>query len=351
MFKSLKIPILVKDIFTTAFFLSITTLFCYIIGGMHTNDNTYVPLLYVLSVLLVSRFTAGYICGIVAAVLAVLGVNYMFTYPYMEFNFTISGYPLTFLVMLTVALTTSTLTSYKNEKDQIEIENERERMRSNLLRAISHDLRTPLTSIAGSVEAVLERDELSREKQKELLSDVKNDAEWLVRMVENLLSVTRIENGDAKIKKTYEAAEEVVSESLEKFKKRFPNIKVKVSVPEKVLFVPMDAFLIEQVISNLLENAVLHGKTTSNIRLAVDIENKEAVFSVKDDGRGISKDALPHLFTDYFDSARMSFSREKRNMGIGLSVCQTIIKVHGGSISAHNCEEGGAEFIFTLPLE
>ena len=351
MHKSFRLKFSPRDILITIFFLALTTLFCYIIGGMHTGENTYVPLLYVLAVLLVSRFTEGYGCGIVAAFIAVLGVNYMFTYPYMEFNFTLAGYPITFLVMLTVALTTSTLTSYKYEKDMIKVENYREKMRSNLLRAISHDLRTPLTSIVGSVGAVLERAELSEKERRGLLLDVKNDAEWLIRMVENLLSVTRIENGAAKIKKTPEAVEEVVSEAVVKFKKRFPKVKIHVEVPETVLFVSMDAVLIEQVIFNLLENAVIHGKTTQNISLSVEVSGKSAAFSVKDDGDGIKNEAIPHLFTDYFDSERMSFSTEKRNMGIGLSVCQSIIKVHGGNICAKNCEEGGAEFCFRLPID
>ena len=349
--KLFKIKINKRDALLTASILAITALLCYVLNSMHTGENTYVSLLFVLAVLLVSRFTEGYSCGIIATFIAVLGVNYIFTYPYMAFNFTLAGYPITFIVMLTVALTTSTLTSYKYEKDMIKLENYREKMRSNLLRAISHDLRTPLTSIVGAVGAVLERDELSEKERRELLLDVKNDAEWLIRMVENLLSVTRIENGAAKIRKSPEAVEEVISESLIKFKKRFPDIKIKTVIPETVLFVPMDAVLIEQVIFNLLENAVIHGKNTKNIFLSVVVNGKNAQVSVKDDGNGIKEETIPHLFTDYFDSERMSFSKEKRNMGIGLSVCQSIIKVHDGHISAKNCEEGGAEFSFTLPME
>ena len=135
------------------------------------------------------------------------------------------------------------------------------------------------------------------------------------------------------------------------FKKRNPKVEVSVTVPEDLLFVPMDAVLIEQVIFNLLENAVIHGKTTKNISLSVEVSGKNVSFSVKDDGVGIKEEAIPHLFTDYFDSERMSFSKEKRNMGIGLSVCQSIIKVHGGSITAENCKDGGAEFRFQLPIE
>lgn len=347
--KSFSLPT-IREIFLTTGALVATTLLCSFLGGITTGETTYVPLLFVLCVLLVSRFTEGYICGIAAAVIAVLGVNFVFTYPYMAFNFTLAGYPITFVVMLAVAFTTSTLTSHIKQQEIIKLENEREKMRSNLLRAISHDLRTPLTSIIGSVEAVIEREELSKEKQRELLTDVKNDAEWLIRMVENLLSVTRIENGPAKIKKTPEVVEEIVSESVVKFKKRFPQIKIKVSVPETALFVPMDAVLIEQVIFNLLENAVIHGKNTKSMVLSVERYNEKAVFSVSDDGEGISQDVYPHLFTDYFDSNRRSYSHEKRNMGIGLSVCQTIIKAHGGIIYAQNREPHGAEFTFTLPL-
>ena len=343
--KTLSLPT-IKEILLTAGALVSTTFLCSFLRSITTGETTYVPLLFVLCVLLVSRFTEGYICGIAAAVIAVLGVNYVFTYPYMAFNFTLAGYPITFVVMLAVAFTTSTLTSHIKQQEIIKLE----KMRSNLLRAISHDLRTPLTSIIGSVEAVIERDELNKEKQKELLVDVKNDAEWLIRMVENLLSVTRIENGPAKIKKTPEVVEEIVSESVVKFKKRFPQIKIKVSVPETALFVPMDAVLVEQVIFNLLENAVIHGKDTSTLELSVRKINEKAIFTVADDGSGISKEAYPHLFTDYFDSNRRSYSHEKRNMGIGLSVCQTIIKAHGGIIYAQNREPHGAEFTFTLPL-
>lgn len=340
----------IVDIFLTIAALAITTLLCSFLGQITPGETTFVPLLFVFCVLLVSRFTDGYICGIVAAIVAVLGVNYVFTFPYMAFNFTLSGYPITFIVMMAVAFTTSTLTSHIKQQEIIKLENEREKMRSNLLRAISHDLRTPLTSIIGSVEAVIERDELSKEKQKELLTDVKNDAEWLIRMVENLLSVTKIENGPAKIKKTPEVVEEIVSESVVKFKKRFPNIKIQVSVPDDALFVPMDAVLIEQVVFNLLENAVIHGKTTKTLEFSVKKVNEKAIFTVADDGDGISKEAYPHLFTDYFDSSRRSYSHEKRNMGIGLSVCQTIVKAHGGIIYAQNRNPKGAEFTFTLPI-
>ena len=340
------------DILITVSALSITTIICAVMKGISSTE-TYVPLLYVLAVLLVARFTNRYSCGLIAAVVAVLGVNYAFTYPYMELNFSITGYPITFVVMLAVAMTTSTLTVHIKREEMINLENSREKMRANLLRAISHDLRTPLTSIIGSVSAVLDNEELSPEQSRKLLEDVRGDAEWLIRMVENLLSVTRIENGQQNptLKKTPELVEEIVSEVITKFRKNFPEIKTTVSIPDNALFVPMDAVLIEQVLYNLLENAVIHGDKTENIKLTVEQQPNHAVFSVEDDGNGISEDVLPRLFTDYFDRAGVSYYREKRNMGIGLSVCMTIVKAHGGDISADNNAGGGAVFKFTLPLE
>lgn len=339
-----------SDIMITLVILSMTTAVCIILSDLGDSD-IFVPLLYVLAVLIVARTTDSYTCSITAAVIAVLGVNYVFTYPYMEFNFSISGYPLTFVVMLAVAISTSTLTIHIKQQQLINFENEREKVRANLMRAISHDLRTPLTSIIGSLGAVVDRDELSDDKKRELLLEARSDAQWLLRMVENLLSVTRVESKEAQIAKTPEAAEEVVSETVTKFKKNFPNIHISVSVPTDVLFVPMDAMLIEQVMANLLENAVIHGENTKNIQLVVTKTEKEAIFSVADDGCGIAPDALPRLFTDYFDRTKNLYYREKRNMGIGLSVCQTIINSHGGKISASNLADAGAQFTFTLPLE
>lgn len=340
------------DIVITVLAMSITTLVCVILKGL-SETETYVPLLYVLAVLLVARFTNSYTCGLVAAVVAVLGVNYAFTYPYMAFNFSITGYPITFVVMLAVATTTSTLTVHIRHQEMINLENSREKMRANLLRAISHDLRTPLTSIIGSVSTVLDNDKLTPEQSRTLLEDVRSDAEWLIRMVENLLSVTRIENGEQKpnLKKTPEAVEEIISEVVSKFKKRFPGIKVSISIPDHVMFVPMDAVLIEQVLYNLLENAVIHGGKTKNIKLKVSAYTNFAEFVVADDGNGIPDDVLPRLFTDYFDRAATSYYREKRNMGIGLSVCMTIVKAHDGVMTAKNNAYGGASFEFTLPLE
>ena len=341
----------VLDAAVTLLSLCVTGMVCVLLRSFSDGD-TYVPLLFVLCVLVVSRFTNGYICGIAAALIAVLGVNYVFTYPYMELNFSISGYPLTFFTMLAVAVSTSTLTTHIKEQEKLKLETEREKMRANLLRAVSHDLRTPLTSISGSIGLALDDPEMSPEGQRILLQEAREDADWLIRMAENLLSVTRIGEGETKIEKTPEAAEEIAAEAARKFRKNYQEVELSVTAPDEVLFVPMDAVLIEQVLTNLLENAVIHGGNTKHVSLDVRRDGNMAAFSVTDDGAGISREAQQRMFTDYFDLAQQSCrGREKRNMGIGLSVCMTIVKAHGGNIRAENLPSGGARFEFTLPLD
>ena len=339
-----------KNFAVTFVALGGTTLICVLLRTMG-NTESYVPLMYVLCVLLVSRFTDGYVCGIIAAVTAVLGVNYVFTYPYMAFNFTISGYPVTFAIMLAVSISTSALMTRIKLEEKLKLESERERLRADLFRSVSHDLRTPLTSISGSVNAVLAEPEMPEAKRCELLTGVRNDADWLIRMVENLLSITRM-GSEAHIEKDPEAVEEIVAEAAVKFRKRFPNVSLSVSAPDEVLFVPMDAVLIEQVLANLLENAVIHGAKTTEISMGVCAKAGRAVFSVCDNGVGISPSAISRLFVDYMDeSRRTTGAGEKRNMGIGLSVCMTIVKAHGGEIHADNLPGGGACFSFWLPTE
>lgn len=339
-----------RDMAITLCTLAATTALCVVLRGL-SEGETYVPLLFVLCVLVVSRLTDGYIWGIATAVVAVLGVNYVFTYPYMAFDFTISGYPVTFVVMLAVSITTSTLTTQTKQRERLKLETAREQMRANLLRAVSHDLRTPLTTISGSVRAVLDDPELPEDKKRELLGGVRDDADWLLRMVENLLSVTRMDGG-ASIVKSEEAAEEICAAAATKFHKRFPELELSVSVPEEVLFIPMDPVLIEQVLTNLLENAAVHGGPgVRHISLSVERQEGAAAFTVSDDGAGISRDRVARLFTDYFDQAQESAGKgEKRNMGIGLSVCKSIVTAHGGEVSAENPPGGGARFRFTLPL-
>ena len=319
-----------------------------------SSSDSHVPLIFVLAVFLTARYTGGYWFGLVTAVLAVLCVNYVFTYPYFELNFSLTGYPLTFLCFLGVSIMTSTLTTQLRQSERARMEGEREKMRSNLLRAISHDLRTPLTSISGALNALQENGEnLTAEERCALATDAKMDADWLIGMVENLLSITRIggdENPD--IHKELQAAEEVIGEGVARFRKMYPKQTVEVRIPDRLLMVPMDAMLIEQVIINLLINAALHGGKDIRVILTLSWEDGYARFSFEDNGKGFEPETLRRLQAGQSPHERGSRAEDaKRTMGIGLSVCKTIVNVHGGSLIIGNRPEGGATVTCTLPAK
>ena len=337
-----------RDLLVSAIILSCAFGLCNLLRLAGSSDGFASPI-FVLAVLLVSRLTTGYLFGLIASLLGVVCVNFVFTYPYWAVNFTLSGYPLTFLTFLVVSIMTGTLTAQAKQRERLRAENEKEKMRANLLRSVSHDIRTPLTAILGATSAVLENPEMSPEDRSILLEDVRDDAQWLIRVVENLLSITRIGSDQASIAKSPEAAEEVLGEAARKFRRRFPQVSVSVTAPESLLMVPMDPILIAQVLSNLLENAVLHGGTTTAISLSVQKEGDFARFSVRDIGRGIPESALPTLFDGTMKHSETPTSDGKRNMGLGLSVCLAIVRAHGGAMEARNLETG-AEFSFRLPL-
>ena len=330
--------------------LAASACFCGMVNASGHSDSA-VPLVFVLAVLLTARFTEGHFYGMFASIVSVFSVNYAFTYPYFEFNFTLTGYPITFLTMFAVSIVVSTLTEQVKRQGRLEAEAEREKMKANLLRSVSHDLRTPLTSIIGSVTAVLENyDFFSDEVKKDLLTHVRDDAQWLVRLVENILSITRIKDGVVHISKTPEAAEEIVAEAVDKFRKN-RSMPVRVQVPDELLMVPMDATLIEQVLVNLMENVVMHARSATEIALIVSREGDNARFCVEDDGEGIDEAVLPKLFEELFPHAKEPNADGRRSMGIGLSACMSIVRAHGGSMCAQNRPEGGARVSFTLPIE
>ena len=347
----MKMKTILKNSIATVIILLIAACFCFFIQGFSEAD-THVPLIFVLAVVLVSRVTEGYVYGILASMVAVVGVNYIFTYPYFEINFSLMGYPLTFVVMLGVACVVSALTTQIKKQEQIRLEAEKEKMRGNLLRAVSHDIRTPLTSIVGSTSALIENgSDISEETKRELVQDIRSEAQWLIRIVENLLSITRIDSdtGEAKLDKQEELLEEIISSAVLKFKKRFSDIKIVVKMPEELVLVPVDGILIEQVLVNLLENAAIHGKTTSEINIVVSETKEQTKVSVEDNGVGIKDNMLPHVFEGRMHSDGDMSSDSKRNMGIGLSVCKTIIKAHKGNMKAENIPASGARFTFWLP--
>ena len=324
---------------------------CFVLQLISETDF-HVPLIFVLVVLLISLLTDGYFFGLVASILSVVAVNYAFTFPYFHFNFYLAGYPITFFCMFVVSVITCTLTSRARKVEQMRIEAEKEKMRANLLRAISHDLRTPLTSIMGTLAAVEEETMLSKEDRKKLLEDARGEAEWLINMMENLLSITRIGGNEApQIHTEAQALEELMGEALVRFRKQYPAMKVKTSIPEELIISNVDAMLVEQVIINLLVNVVLHAGGADTIKLNLSREGGLARISVEDNGAGINRKAITQLLEGKMQGAGVdSKGDSRRTMGIGLSVCQTIVKAHGGEMKAENRNGGGAVISFTLPI-
>ena len=227
-----------------------------------------------------------------------------------------------------------------------------ERYRSNLLRAISHDLRTPLSGMIGTSEML--RDMTTADDPRYILvQSLHEDADWLYSMVENILNLTRLQDGRLTIKKEREALEEVIGGAVSRINTRAPDYEILVEVPNELILVPMDAKLIEQVIINLLDNAIRHSKPENEINIfAEQCEGENIVkISIRDRGVGIHEKDLPHLFEVFYTSGN-GHSDARKGIGLGLAICETIVNAHGGTISASNQEEGpGATFAFTLPME
>lgn len=313
------------------------------------TTQALVPMIFVFGVFLISLKTHGYCYGITSAILSVFAVNFAFTSPYYVFDFFVEESILSAVIMLVVAVSTSTLNIRIRDQGKLRSENEKERMRGNLLRAISHDLRTPLTSIYGASSTLISKyDALSKEQHIKLLGEIQEDSEWLIRMVENLLSVTRIDGAKVEVVKTPTVLDELIDSVLMKFSKKYPNQKVITHIPEDFVDIPMDSLLIEQVLLNLLENAVFHAKGMTELMLSVYLLGDKAVFEVADNGCGIPEYALQKIFTGSYKKSVTPVDGTRSNMGIGLSVCAAIIKAHGSDITAENKSGGGAVFRFAL---
>ena len=345
------------------------TVASFFFNELASDPMLNIAMLYTLGVFIITRYTDGYIYGLMFAIASVLSVNFFFTYPFQTFNFTLEGYQVTFLGMFIIGIFTSTMSTNMKEQSRKLVEQEKalaeqekalleakkEKMRANLLRAVSHDLRTPLTGIIGNSSSYLEMDDkLTDEEKRDLVEYINSDANWLLNMVENLLSVTRIDNETASVSKSLEPVDEVVAAAVIQFKKRFPEAEVHVTVPESepddAMMVMMDAMLIQQVILNILQNAQLHSGSTKALELTIDEDESSVSIRIRDYGVGIDDSKLDDIFDgEGFKKGDGNIDGYK-GMGIGLSICKTIIMAHNGQISARNCEEG-AEFYFSLPKE
>lgn len=234
-----------------------------------------------------------------------------------------------------------------NEEKNINIE--REKLKTSLLRGISHDLRTPLTGIAGGAGFLsLNFSEIDKDTACSILKDIENDAIWLSEMVENLLNMTKIQDGNLTINKKKEVVDDIISEAVSKVIKRKEEHQVIIHKTDDILLVPMEGKLIIQVLVNLLDNAFKHSHPHSTVTLDI-VDNKEKViFRISDNDGGIKENDMDKIFENFY-SANKEISDKKRGIGLGLSICKAIVNAHGGEIKAFNNNEGGATFEFTLP--
>ena len=349
----------------------------YLASGIlinHTGGENNSALVFVLAVVMISLLTEGYVYGIASSIIGGFCINYFFMVPYAAFSLSYTGYPVAMISMIAISCVVCALTTrVKNqraeairrekrtkslyelnerlnaEKTAIQLESARETIRGNILRAVSHDLRTPLTSISGAASVLLNSPEVSPQNVT-MLRDIKNDADSLIIMVENLLSITRIQDGNIPLKKHEEMLEEVAGDAILTTRRRFPECHVELDMSEDILFFPMEPMLVKQVMVNLLENAIRHSGDTQHITLHLFRQDDWAVVEVRDRGKGLSSEICQAVQAGKQLEKNLSGDKS-RGMGIGLSVCQSIIKAHGGFFVAGNNPEGGAVFRFGLPME
>jgi len=235
----------------------------------------------------------------------------------------------------------------KQEETKLQVQ--RERLRADMLRTISHDLRTPLTGIMGSASTMIDHyPSLGDDVKKEFLNNIYDDACWLNELVENTLNMTRFEEGQVKLNLAKEAAEEIVAEAIGQIKKRAFHHHITAKMPAELIMLEVDGILIKQVLINLLNNAVNYTPDGSEITIAVDYDENNFLFSVSDNGPGISEEDLPHIFERFYKRQDQTF-HSRRGAGIGLSLCKSIIEAHGGLISVSNRQPHGTVVSFSIP--
>ncbi|MEA4974065.1 MAG: DUF4118 domain-containing protein [Candidatus Metalachnospira sp.] len=239
----------------------------------------------------------------------------------------------------------------REAKSALTLEAEHEKMRSNFLRAISHDLRTPLTSISGNADMLMnERTALSEIQKHELYTDIYDDSIWLINLVENLLSITRMDDGTLHLNIKPELVSDVIDEAITHIGRRGQNHTIIVQDISEILIASMDAPLIVQVLVNLMDNAIKYTPEGSEIAISAKSEGEKVYITVADNGTGISDEAKDKIFNMFYTAGNLR-SDSRRGLGLGLALCKAIIAAHGGTISVSDNMPRGTAFTFTLTGE
>ena len=235
------------------------------------------------------------------------------------------------------------------EKEKNAVMAKNEQLRADLLRAISHDLRTPLCSISGNADMLLgNSDRLDEVTKHQIYSDIYDDSEWLIGVVENLLSITRLNDGRLKFKFTDQLLDEVIAESLRHISRKHDDYKI-VTDCEELVLARMDVRLIMQVLVNLVDNAIKYTPPGSVICIRGTKTDGKAQISVEDNGPGIPEEMKTHIF-EMFYTGKTTVADSHRSLGLGLALCHSIIEAHEGTLVLTDHDPHGCNFTFTLPL-
>ncbi len=336
----------------TLLILVIATGISFLFHSLAFTESNIITV-YILGALLTSLFTRNYFCCAAGSLASVLLFNFFFTEPRLTFHAYESGYPVTFAIMLIASLITGTLANQASEYAKKSAEAaaiaKNEQLRSDLLRAISHDLRTPLTSISGNAENLLVNDAyIDSDTRKEVLGDIYDDSIWLIQLVENLLSITRIGEGRMKLNLSAQLVEDVFLEATRHLSRKSAGHDLTMEISDDFLLAHMDARLIHQVIINLIDNALKYTPPGSHIRLSAERNGSMIEIRVADDGPGIPDEQKLHVFEMFFTGVNQVADCH-RSLGLGLSLCRSIVEAHGGTISVADNEPRGTVFTFTIP--
>ncbi|MHB8092303.1 MAG: DUF4118 domain-containing protein [Syntrophales bacterium] len=224
---------------------------------------------------------------------------------------------------------------------------EAQNVKNTFLSSISHDLRSPLAVVAGAASTLLEKDaSLDRPARLELLHTIHEETDRLERIIRNVLNLTRLDSGTITVHKEWQPLEEIIGVVLNRFADRFRERSLELKIPPDLPLIPFDTLLMEQVLSNLMENALRHTPTGTPVEITVTPQKSAVMIEIADRGPGIPAHEGEAIFKKFTRGANTQMGA-----GIGLSICRVIIEAHGGRIWVENRTGGGAAFKFVIPVE
>lgn len=345
---------LLKTIFKVLLIFIISSILSYAFYQLNFKEET-ILMIYLTGVLVIVIESGSYIYGFVSSLIYIFTYNFFFVQPYHTFRIAEINNVISLVIFFIVSFIAGILASKLKQQikltaqlEKAKAEIEKEKTRSMLLRSISHDLRTPLTAIAGSSNFLSENyDVVSKEDAITLLKDVENDARSLTNMIENLLNMTRIQDGRLIIEKKQEVLDDIISQAINRVVKKDMMNKVVIEEDSQIVSCPVDDRLIVQVFSNLIDNAFKHNLNDCLIKIKVQLIEENAVITFCDNGKGVPLELKEKIFETFYTGS--SKADTGRGLGLGLPICKTIINAHGGKINVYNNKEGGACFEVVLP--